>query len=368
MFRRQLRDTYVTLFIAALLISGCTKPNVAKSDPEEVSDSGGMTVGVGKPVPAAGETPSVGTDKKDAADDPEIWVDPKNPARGVIIGTDKKAGLYVYDLAGKQLQYLPGGMPNNVDLRDGFKTAQGERVLVAASDRGRPGAGAALFLLDPATLKLTLWGEVPVDLAEPYGLCLARRGNAFLVIVNGTDGQVRQHTISAGADGKPLFKEERRFSVPTQPEGCVADDAAGRLYLGEEGAGVWRFDLGAGPAKGQIIAQAPSEMLKPDVEGLTLLREGAATYLIASSQGDSAFAVWNVEGPAPRYRGRFSVMAAGGVDAVTGTDGVAAMGGQVGAFPQGLVVMQDDEDQGAAGAKQNFKLVDWREVKKALGL
>ncbi|MBU1376538.1 MAG: phytase [Alphaproteobacteria bacterium] len=368
MFRRHLRDTYVTLFIATLLVGGCTKTGAAKTDLEEMSDSRGMTVGVGKPVPAAAETPSVGTGDKDAADDPEIWVDPKNPARGVIIGTDKKAGLYVYDLAGKQLQYLPGGMPNNVDLRGGFKTAAGERVLVAASDRGRPGAGAALFLLDPATLKLTLWGEVPVDLAEPYGLCLARRGAAFLVIVNGTDGQVRQHTVSAGADGKPVFKEERRFSVPTQPEGCVADDVAGRLYLGEEGAGIWRFDLGSGPAKGQIIAAAPSEMLKPDVEGLTLLREGAITWLIASSQGDSAFAVWRVDGPAPQYRGRFSVVANGGVDGVTGTDGVAAIGGQVGAFPQGLVVMQDDVDEGAAGARQNFKLVDWREVKKALGL
>lgn len=368
MFRRQLRDTWMTLFIAVLLAGGCTKSGETKPDPEEMSDSAGMTVGVGKPVPAAAETPSVGTDAKDAADDPEIWVDPKDGARGVIIGTDKKAGLYVYDLGGKQLQYLPGGMPNNVDLRDGFQTAQGPRVLVAVSDRGRPGAGAALFLLDPATLKLALWAAVPVDLIEPYGLCLARRGDAFLMIVNGTDGQVRQLRVAAGADGKPQLTEERRFSVPTQPEGCVADDATGRLYLGEEGAGVWRFDLGTGPAKGGIIAAAPSEMLKPDVEGLTLLRDGAATYLIASSQGDSAFAVWNVEGPAPRYRGRFSVMAAGGVDAVTGTDGVAAMGGPVGGFPQGLVVMQDDVDEGATGAKQNFKLVDWREVKTALGL
>jgi 3-phytase len=62
------------------------------------------------------------------------------------------------------------------------------------------------------------------------------------------------------------------------------------------------------------------------------------------------------------------VVANGGIDAVTGTDGVAALGGQVGAFPQGLVVMQDDVDDGATGARQNFKLVDWREVKKALGL
>jgi hypothetical protein len=104
------------------------------------------------------------------------------------------------------------------------------------------------------------------------------------------------------------------------------------------------------------------------VEGLALIDDGAATYLIASSQGDSAFAVWRVDGAIPAYKGRFSVVANGGIDAVTGTDGVAALGGQVGAFPQGLVVMQDDVDDGATGARQNFKLVHWREVKKALGL
>ncbi len=75
-----------------------------------------------------------------------------------------------------------------------------------------------------------------------------------------------------------------------------------------------------------------------------------------------------MDGADPEFRGRFSVMAQGGIDAVTGTDGVGAMGGQVGAFPEGLVVVQDDEDQGAQGARQNFKLVDWREVRRALGL
>lgn len=109
-------------------------------------------------------------------------------------------------------------------------------------------------------------------------------------------------------------------------------------------------------------------MLKPDVEGLTLLREGAVTWLIASSQGDSAFAVWRVDGAAPAYRGRFSAVATGGIDAVTGTDGVAAAGGVVGDFPEGLLVVQDDEDAGPRGARQNFKLIDWREVKRALGL
>src|SRR5262249_52778925 len=151
-------------------------------------------------------------------------------------------------------------------------------------------------------------------------------------------------------------------------EGCVADDARGRLYLGEEGRGVWQFDLGATPAPGKLIAEAPSDMLKPDVEGLAFLDDGAAAWLIVSSQGDSAFAVWGVDGAGPQYKGRFSVIEANGIDAVTGTDGVAAQGGRVGAFPEGLVVMQDDVDNGVTRQSQNFKLVDWREVKKALGL
>lgn len=340
-------------------------------DPEARSDSGRMTVGAGTPVPVAGETVSVGTTRADAADDPEIWADPTDPSRAVIFGTDKQAGLYVYGLDGAVRQFLPDGRLNNVDLRAGFPTPKGERVLVAASDRDR--LGAALYLLDPATLQTERFGFAKTDLVEPYGICAGRRGDAFLVIVNGTDGQVRQLRVSAGADGTPVVAEERRFSVPSQPEGCVVDDATGRLYLGEEAKGIWRFDTGATAAPGTLIATAPSEALKPDVEGLTLLREGAKTWLIASSQGDSAFAVWRVDGAEPSYAGRFSAVAANGVDGVTGTDGVAAMGGAIGAFPEGLVVVQDDVDtEGEAAStrrqRQNFKLVDWREVKRALGL
>ena len=353
----------IALGVAActLLLVSCTKRS-----PEDHSDSAGMTVGVGKPVFAAAETPPVGTAVRDAADDPAIWVDPKDPSRGVILGTDKQAGLYVYGLDGSQRQALPGGKPNNVDLRDGFPTASGTKVLIAASDRGR--GGVALYLLEPTSLNVTFWALVKVDLTEPYGLCMARRGDAFLVITNGTDGQVRQHRVASRADGKPVWTEERRFAVATQPEGCVADDARGRLYLGEEGRGIWRFDLAATPATGTLIAEAPSAMLKPDVEGLALLEDRAGTWLIASSQGDSSFAVWRVDGAEPTYKGRFSVVASGGLDAVTGTDGVSALGGQVGVFPDGLVVVQDDVDQGSTGVRQNFKLIDWREVRKALAL
>jgi 3-phytase len=367
MFPRRFCFNFVTSAGISLLLVGC-----AALDPEARSDSGKILVGVGTPVPAAGETQSVATQRADAADDPEIWVDPKDPSRVVIFGTDKQAGLYTYDLSGAVTGFIPDGRLNNVDLRGGLATAHGERVLVAASDRGR--IGAALYLMDPATLKVEPWGLAPLDLAEPYGLCMGRRGDGFIVVVDGTDGQVRQLRIAVGADGKPAATEEQRFAVGSQTEGCVVDDAKGVLYIGEEAKGIWRYDLD--PAKGAarvLVAGAPSTMLKPDVEGLALLREGEKTWLIASSQGDSAFAVWRVDGAEPAYAGRFSVVAAKGVDGVTGTDGVAAQGGPVGSYAEGLVVMQDDVDvdgeaPSTARVRQNFKLVDWRAVKAALGL
>lgn len=340
-------------------------------DPENASDSAKLAYGVGTPVPAAGETPNVGTANRDAADDPEIWADPNDPSRGAIFGTDKQSGLYVYDLTGAQTQFLGGGRLNNVDLRDGF-TANGKpQVLVGASNRDRK--GVSFFLLDPATLKVASWGFAPSAIDLPYGFCMGRRGAEVIAVMNSEGGQVRQYRVS-DKDGQPALTEERVFEVGSQTEGCVIDDVAGVLYVGEEAKGIWRYSLdpATGSARTQLAA-APSEMLKPDVEGLTLLREGAKTWLIASSQGDSAFAVWRVDGAQAEYRGRFSVMPGGGADAVTGTDGIAALGGPVGTFPEGLFVAQDDVDTegettGGGRTRQNFKLVDWRAVKAALNL
>lgn len=343
----------------------------AAFDPENTSDSGKLEKGVGTPVAAAGETPNVGTANRDAADDPEIWADPADPSRGVIIGTDKQSGLYVYDLTGAQTQFLGGGRLNNVDLRDGFTVGGKAQVLIGASDRDKK--GIAFFLLDPATLKAAPWGVAPSAIDLPYGFCMGRRGAEVIAVMNSEGGQVRQYKV-ADNGGQPALTEERVFEVGSQTEGCVIDDVKGDLYVGEEAKGIWRYPLGpAAGNKATLIAAAPSEMLKPDVEGLTLLREGAKTWLIASSQGDSAFAVWRVDGAAPEYKGRFSVMPGGGADAVTGTDGIAALGGQVGAFPEGLFVAQDDVDTegetiGGGRTRQNFKLVDWRAVKAALGL
>ncbi|MEL6238776.1 MAG: phytase, partial [Pseudomonadota bacterium] len=45
-------------------------------------------------VTARAETAPVGTVNEDAADDPAIWRNAADPAKSLIVGTDKKGGLY----------------------------------------------------------------------------------------------------------------------------------------------------------------------------------------------------------------------------------------------------------------------------------
>ena len=125
--------------------------------------------------------------------------------------------------------------------------------------------------------------------------------------------------------------------------------------------GVWNPASGAARTLIQPIAK---DILVADAEGLTTITDASGRYLIASSQGDSNFPVWRIDGAAPEYKGRFKVVD-GAVDRITGTDGLAAASGPVGPFPEGLVVIQDDvNDVGT----QNFKYVDWRDIRRALGL
>ena len=50
---------------------------------------------------AIAETDPV-TTSGDAADDPAIIIDYRNPKESIILGTDKRSGVYSYDLSGKK--------------------------------------------------------------------------------------------------------------------------------------------------------------------------------------------------------------------------------------------------------------------------
>ena len=110
----------------------------------------------------------------------------------------------------------------------------------------------------------------------------------------------------------------------TQPEGCVADDEAGVLYVGEENHGVWTLSADPRqPAELVPFAKVADGSLRADVEGMALYRAPgeARTHLVVSSQGDSSFAVYDVTNGA--HRGSFRVGGHDRIDAVSDTDGIA---------------------------------------------
>lgn len=310
-------------------------------------------------VTARAETPPVGTAREDAADDPAIWRNPANPAASLIVGTDKKGGLYVYDLKGAQKHFLPAPGLNNVDLID----LPDGRVLVAASDRSDL-AKVQLFLatLDTATGKLAPAGKIAVGPGEGYGICMVKPAGREGVIAFSAPkgGTIYRTVITPGAGGGFIGTTTTLAQVPTQTEGCIADPRTGTLYIGEEDAGIWAIDMGTGAKR--LVAAIDNRMLVADVEGLAIAPEGTdGGYLVASSQGDNAYAVFRLPGVTPL--GRFRI-AQGSFGSVEETDGIELDNRDFGPdFPKGLFIAQDGMN---APRAQNFKYVRWDEVLAAL--
>ena len=318
------------------------------------------------PVPSAG----------DAADDPAIWVNPRDPAESRILGTDKKSGLLVYDLQGRQLQYLAHGRLNNVDVRQDVMLAGRSRDIAVATNRtddsldvfeiARDGAGSEGHVRWLAAQELSF--------DEPYGICLYHEsGGALHVFVNDKSGAYQQWRIDAAEGDTLALTLVREFAVSSKPEGCVADDANGILYVGEEAKGVWKMP--AAPEAGErepnmeLIAQV-GDALTADVEGLAIYRAGDHPgYLVASSQGDDSYAVFALA-EEHAHLGSFRVVAnpASELDGTEETDGIATTSVRLNAtFGEGMLVVQDGKNTDLS-ANQNFKLIPWENVKNALDL
>lgn len=186
-----------------------------------------------------------------------------------------------------------------------------------------------------------------------------------------------------------------------QVEGMVVDQQQGILYAGQEDVGIWKIKLPLGSATPTLLDKVREfgvpytydsveeeckidfsndpgyggKRLSADVEGLTIYyaddddNEG---YLLASSQGDNTFAVYEREGN-NRFVGSFALVDTTTVDGVQESDGAAVINVPLGReFPQGLLVTQDGDNtpevldnQGEPRAITNFKFTPWESIAKA---
>ncbi|OXM56245.1 hydrolase [Amycolatopsis thailandensis] len=334
------------------------------------------------------------------ADDPAIWVHPKNPSASVVLGTLKEGGLAAFDLKARQLQHLAvpaGGRFNNVDVVGDLAVVSDrgrDRVRVYRIDPAGAAAGSRVLrdVTDPFAAPVFSASESEVDEQRTaYGLtaghdprtgarwvAVTRRHEtrvALLRLVDKPDGTVGTTPIGTidlpsefrlpnGKTWSPCGEPDER----PQLEGSVLDVEHRVLHTAQEDVGIWRIpvdDHGFGRPElidkvrsfgapqrfdevtEECVADGPDpgfggKWLVADAEGLAL----ADGKLLASSQGDSRFVVYDRAG-LPRRD--FRIVAGRGTDSVEHSDGAAITTRPLGPlYPHGLLVVHDGERRPAA--------------------
>ncbi|MEL6252335.1 MAG: phytase [Bacteroidota bacterium] len=322
------------------------------------------------------ETDDIASDNvSDAADDPAIWVHPSAPEKSIIIGSNKTGGIHLYNLTGKEIAYSPVGNVNNVDVIPDFKLGEESVILVGGSNR--TDQSIDLLTLDPETAELVdisanALKVNPEEIDDIYGFCFyqEKESEKSYVFINGKNGRMQQFELLVNEKKKVEVEKVRDVIFDSQVEGMVVDAQYGNLYVGEEGEGIWKLSAKAdGGSTKSLISMSGEDnpAISYDIEGLAIYQKGDRGYLLASSQGNFSYAVFDRLGE-NAYIGSFIIEENEVLDGVEETDGIEVSHFPLGEeFPEGIFVAQDGFNyEGDSLKPQNFKIVDWREIEKKL--
>ena len=329
-------------------------------------------------VEAIYETPPVVT-KGDAADDPAIWVNKSNPSNSIIFGTDKKSGIYSYNLQGQELSYTNLGNINNIDTRTiniGDDENVSDFTFLFASNRTLGSVDLWVFDDNETREKLenNSW-EVP---SKPsfrgksdiivYGICAGIDPKYGLVAFLTEDTGPRVEVWNLTENGLDLITT---FNNGGESEGCVYDDLNRTLFISEEEVrGVlkaYRLDDSFDFSEPYIVDSREGQ-IGGDPEGVSLYKTpNNSGYLILSSQGDSKFNLYDRNYPYD-YITSFRIGSSKSIDNVTDTDGIETINYNLSEeYPEGIMIAQDGFNKdGYRTKRQNFKIVSFKDVLDAL--
>ncbi|MEU5608218.1 phytase [Streptomyces sparsogenes] len=315
------------------------------------------------------------------------------------------------------------GRFNNVDIVYGFQLDGRKTDLALVSDRGRDRVRAfaidpaAVAAGKPPLRDVTSGDAAPVFAADEaevddqrtsYGLsAFSKDDHAYVVVSQREETRLRLLRLK-DRDGRVGYETEDTLDLPgtftlpngkawtpcadpgehPQVEGMAVDQEQHVLYAAQERVGLWRVDLDDGEFEDPELvdrvreygtpwtydteeeecvldtAHDPGfggENLRADAEGVTVYHaEDGTGYVLASSQGDNTFAVYERDGDND-YVGSFRI-GDGAVDGVQHSDGSTVVNVPLGrAFPKGLLITHDGEDTPADGdrAGTGFKFVRW---------
>ena len=329
-------------------------------------------------VEAIYETPPVVT-KGDAADDPAIWLNKSNPSNSIVFGTDKKSGIYSYNLQGQELSYTNLGNINNIDTRT-INVGDDENIsdvtFLFASNRTLGSVDLWVFEDNEIRQKLenNSW-EVP---SKPsfrgksdiivYGICAGIDAKYGLVAFLTEDTGPRVEVWNLTEDGLNLITT---FNNGGESEGCVYDDQNRTLFISEEEVrGVlkaYRLDDSFDFSEPYIVDSRDGQ-IGGDPEGVSLYKTpNNSGYLILSSQGDSKFNLYDRNYPYD-YITSFRIGSSKSIDNVTDTDGIETINFKLSdEYPEGIMIAQDGYNKdGLWSKKQNFKFVSFQDILEAV--
>lgn len=308
----------------------------------------------------------------DAADDMAVWINPLDIEKSTIIGSNKKGGVVVFDLQGKEIAFYPTGRINNIDVLYGFPLGNTKIDIVGCTNRSEQSINLFRINSQDGSLTEISVRSLKVDtnlVKDVYGFCFYNSNKPYL-FVNGKNGVVQQFEIIATPDLKLDLKPLRHLSFASQTEGMVADEVTKMLYVGEEDKGIWKVSAepdGDNTAKLLVKSGADNPNIQFDIEGLAIYKSAAQGYLIASSQGNYSYAVFDRQGN-NEYLGSFKVVDGAHVDGIEETDGIEMVSVPLGKnFPKGMFLAQDgyNYDKGKL-QRQNFKMVRWEKIEALL--
>lgn len=303
---------------------------------------------------------SCNTPNEDAADDPAIWYNKENPSLSVVYGSNKIEGIHAYNLNGEEIQFIPCGRINNIDVRQDVIFGNQKMDILAGSNR--TDRSIDLFrILPDGQIDTIMLGKIGLGEVKPYGFCLGKSANNLLhIYVNDKKGSILHFSVNAQGDLSNM--KRRRLSVETQPEGMVVDDQNSKLYIGEEQKGIWvteAFDTHRKSKEFFYSSTDKNPNIKYDIEGLALL---PPHYLVASSQGNFSYCIFDTR--TKEYITSYRVMGQDQIDGVEETDGIEIFSKPLNEqFKNGIFIAQDGFNyQDSTIQRQNFKFVELKEI------
>lgn len=294
--------------------------------------------------------PSFGPSLVDVA----LWVHPEEGPKSLIFAADQlSGGLFSYQLDGGVLEQVPNASVA-VDVRQNLRGLLGFDALLAVL---RVSGELDFFevVLPGRTLRRVNARPLSTGLV-PVGLTFLRGAQPDRLSVYAAGGGGRLQEWRVTADGGTADAQlVRDLTLNDSLVDLASDDAYGTLWAASSlSNGVWSVGPDAGPAVLPLNPPDGGFFLLP-VRSLALYEGANGRGHWVVSHGEDTFSVFS-RVPPHAFQGNFKMVADGGIDGVSLSEGVFASSASLGQrFPKGIFLALD----GLNDTAPNVKGVSW---------